>query len=752
MLDRRSPALPAALCATLLGCTAPTPADDAAPDARAADAGRDAWTVDAGIDAGPGRCEDQPLEPWDLTTGAWSTVFAPRGLSSDGARSAHVADLAVHDHTLYAAGQFSHAGPLAARYAAAWDEAAGWRALGDGPPRPLRRIAVAPDGTVYAGEEVEREGDPAAIYRLDGTSWTTLGTTDHGVEDLAIDVDGTLLVAGYFWSIGSISTEGLARWDGTSWTTVDHFGERVVTAIRVEASGLCVGGRATSAGYVACESATAPLGWEYMPVPEPTEPLSRYPTPVQAIVREAGGALVIGGGAYVDDAPQEGGVLRWSGTEWERLGGGLSGLSAPMEVYSVAHTSDDSIYAVGDFAFIGPLGSPTGYAQNIARFSGGRWRSVGGVQGGSPAAAALAVDDPYVYVGGQMDEAFGTAPGAWHGATGVARFDGARWSALAHPSSAAHGPGHVSAIAVRGSCRPVIAGGFQVVEDQLVGHVGRMAEGGAISDVATATGIDGAWAFAMGRDGTLYAAGYLEIFTPSGGSVRAVVAQNRDGEWEAIPGLEGATVLAIAAGDGALYAGGRFEDAMSASRSHLRQWDGSSWSAVGARVDPREVSAILYDDGALFIAEVLDSGGSRVSRWAADSWTVLGGELAGEVRALAVHDGALFAGGDVLVGTSLVARFDGTGWTSVDLADSTGWERVLAFASLGPELVAGLGQSLSFQPGRLVRRISTGWEPLATIDGEVRALAFVAEGLLVGGEFEVVDGVPSWGLALLERP
>ncbi len=748
--------LSAAILAAVGGCTSsPSPEDAAHSDALIADAGADTRVGDAGADAGPVRCEDQAIEPWDLSTGSWSTAFAPRGLSFDGPRGAHVADLDVHDRALYAGGTFSHAGPHAARHAARWDEASGWSALGDGPPRPLHHIVVAPDGTVYGAEQVEAEGDPAAIYRFDGAAWVTLGITDHGVEDLAIDVDGTLLAGGNFRSIDSVTARGLARWDGTSWTSVDHRGGgQYVTAILADASGLCVGSADSFAGLVACESPSAPFGWESFLVPEPTESLGRYPIPVQSIVRDVSGALVIGGGAYVDDAPQEGGVLRWSGTEWERLGGGLSGLSAPMEVYSLARTRDDSLYAVGDFAFLGSRAAPSGFAQRIARFSGGRWRSIGGVQGGSPTAAALGVDGDTVYVGGQMEEAFGTAPADWHGVAAVARFDGETWSALAQPSSEAHGPGDVGAIAVRGGCRPVVAGGFQVVEDRFVAHVGRVAVGGAITDVATTTGLnDGPWALAFGTDGALYAAGYLEIVTP-GGSVHAVVARHADGEWEAIDGLDaGATVLAIAAGDGVLYAGGRFEDPMDASRSHLRQWDGASWTAVGARGEPREVSAMLYDDGALFIAEVLETGGARVSRWASGTWSVLGDQLAGEVRALAVSDGVLFAGGDVLIGTSLVARFDVTSWASADLADGTGWDRVQALATLGPDLVAGLDQAIGdYEPGRLMRRSATGWEPLATIDGAVSSLAFVEEGLLVGGSFEVVDGVPSRGLALLERP
>jgi len=165
---------------------------DAAVDAPAdssLDGGLDADASDAAFDAGPPPCEDQALEAWDLGAGTWSPDLGPRGLSFDGQGSAQVWDLAVHEHALFVAGQFSHAGPVAASNVVAWTADAGWRALGAGIPVALRRIAIAPDGTAYVAE-LTTGLDPTEIYRYAGGVWASIGIANGEVEDLAIDADG----------------------------------------------------------------------------------------------------------------------------------------------------------------------------------------------------------------------------------------------------------------------------------------------------------------------------------------------------------------------------------------------------------------------------------------------------------------------------------------------------------------------------------------------------------------------------------
>ncbi len=652
-----------ATCAMCFGCEAPPDPTDAAPDA-ARDAGRDAPARDAGPDggrdAGPPPCEERPITPWDLSLGTWSRDFGPRGLSLDGPGAAWVFDLAVEGGTLYVAGSFSHGGPIPAANVASWTSASGWSALGDGIPDVAGTIAVAPDGTVYVASFPTVGFGPSVVYAYASGAWTTIGTADAEVQVLAIDADGSLLAGGWFRSIDSVTTlDRFARWNGSVWTAVDQPGFDVA-AIHVDASGLCVGGRqGGSGGYVACRSSSA-SPWTLMLTP--ARPAPPYPNPVNAIVRDPADRLVIGGGVYLGASSQIGGVLRWNGTAWGLLEPGLGDANSEMEVYSLARASDGSIYAVGTFTTIGWYSTPTAYALHVARWSAERWWDIGGVQGAYAPAYAVVSDGSSVFVGGGMTEAFPRGTGAWHAVASIVEYDGARWRALEHPGTAAHGPGEVHAIAVRGSCSPYVAGGFQVVEDAFVSHVGVVEMDGAIRDVATRTGFDysGPRALAVGVDGALYAGGWLELYDASGAATRTALARNTGADWEAFgPFDSSAQIDALAVGqDGALYVGGTFADPVDPARSHLLRWDGTSWSALGSRLDPQPVVAVAVDGGVVYIAERLADGTTRVSEFAGGAWSALGAPLAGEVGALAVYRGALVAGGDGFGLGGPVATFD----------------------------------------------------------------------------------------------
>lgn len=723
------------------GCGSPT---DTALDASSALDAR----ADAPADANLPRCEDVGLDPWDLARGTWSRELGPRGLSDDGPTRGEALDLAWHDGTLFVAGSFSHAGPIAASNVAAWAAGAGWRALGDGVPEPVGRIVVASDGTVYAASSTR--GTPTAtVHRYDGATWESIGTADR-VADLAIDVDGSVLVGGSFASIAGVPTpDHFARWDGSAWTAIAQPGFDV-GAIHVDAERLCIGGRDLgSTGYVACRAHGAET-WEVLPIP--TQPGPPYPDPVNAIARDASGRVIVGGGVYLGTSQQLGGVIRWTGTEWEMLEPGLGHPSSPMEVLSIAHAADGRLYAAGIFETIGRDSSPSAFALRIARWADERWQDIGGVQGGYPAAAVVVAGaDTDVYVGGQMFEAFPRGTGGWRAVASIARFDGSSWHALVHPGAAAHGPRDVAAIAGRGKCAPYLAGAFQVVEDEPVTHVGRVGADGAMDPVATRSGIHEPSALAVAPDGTLFAAGrWMELFDASGGSSSTPLARLVRGEWESFGSLDPSAnprALAIDAG-GALYVGGDFVESDPA-RSHLVRWDGTTWAAVGAREDPRPITALLAEDGRLYAAESLAEGGARVSRFDGSRWDALGAPVASDVTALVWHEGALVAAGRGLVDGAHIARFDGAAWESLGPIGTT-TTQIRALASLGGALVAGGYDRTSEVRGILAHHTASGWEELGgSIDGVVSALAFTGDGLLVGGSFEYVAGVPSWGLALL---
>lgn len=744
---------------SLTACSPPVLSIDAAViDASVVDAA----VVDASapidafvaMDAGSGRfCAEVALTPWELTAGTWSHDYGPRGVSGS------VLGLTTRGGVLYVAGGFTHAGPLPASNVARWTASEGWSALGGGVPSAAGTIAVAPDGTVYAADFNSNLVEmPALVRRFSGGVWTVIGTSDRDVEALAIDADGTLLVGGLFSFIDGAALPGLARWDG-AWAPVAHDGFDVA-AITVDEHGLCIGGRDLGAtGYVECRG-TSGDPWTRMPITTP--PGRDNPNPVDAIVHDSLGRVVVGGALYYGTDVHIGGTLRWNGAAWDMLSPGLDQSSRGAEVTGLARGSADRIYAVGRIESIGRFGTSGNLGFHVARWGSERWDGFGGVQGnltGGYERYAVVSDGTSLFVGGTIDEAFLWNSFHTHRLRGVARFDESEWSALAHPGANEHGPGVVGAITARGSCAPLIAGNFEFVEDARVARVARVEADASLTAVSAATGFDtyyeGPYALAIDDDGTIYAGGAGAIFDRLGVSITAPLARRTGGEWEPFGSFADprARVTTLAIGvDGSLYVGGSFTNTVDAEQSHLMRWDGAVWSAVGARAERLPVTTMHVDGADLYVAETTSGGGARISRWNGSAWSVTGAPFAtGAVRALATWHHQLVAAGTSLVGASAVAIYDGTTWNALLPLGGASTE-VLAMAALGDELVVSAIDRPAISPYLFVRYTATGWSEVASIDGWVSALAFTADGLLVGGRFGVVDNTAAWGLALLRHP
>jgi trimeric autotransporter adhesin len=124
------------------------------------------------------------------------------------------------------------------------------------------------------------------------------------------------------------------------------------------------------------------------------------------LVLGADGSLY-GGGSVADDGGS-GGVVRWTGSEWEPLGGGVVGV-----VLSLFDDGEGGLVAAGAFETAG--GSP---ARNIARWDGTSWSPLG--EGLASQVQALASFDGRIVAGTQ--KGFGGDPAvpliaAWDGAT-----------------------------------------------------------------------------------------------------------------------------------------------------------------------------------------------------------------------------------------------------------------------------------------------------------------------------------------------
>ncbi|MFN8820975.1 MAG: hypothetical protein ACK5ZA_04480 [Betaproteobacteria bacterium] len=150
---------------------------------------------------------------------------------------------------------------------------------------------------------------------------TFAGGANDGIAALAALPNGDLVAGGRFTSIGGVACNRIARWNGTAWSPL---------------------GLGTNAD-------------------------------VQALTVLANGDLLAGGAFTTADGVTVNGIARWNGTAWQALGTGVDPL-VPLgsSVQAIAVLGNGDIVIAGSFQTIGGV-----TVNNIARWNGGAWSTVG---------------------------------------------------------------------------------------------------------------------------------------------------------------------------------------------------------------------------------------------------------------------------------------------------------------------------------------------------------------------------------------
>jgi hypothetical protein len=314
----------------------------------------------------------------DVSTGTWTTFGA--GIR-DGEFAAQVESLAwdADSQSLYVGGSFTSADTVPASGVVRLDDTT-FTALGEftfygnASTASVKALAVS-GGRVYAGGEFTTAGNSAAatwvVLDPGSADWSApWGPIDNVVHLLAPYRDG-VVVGGTFTRSGTVRVTSAGIWTGDGWQT---FGQ----------------------------------GVSYDPYADGN---------VYAVLADGDGAYV---GGYFDQAGPVpvGSVARWTGSAWDPVGGGVTGVNGLGKVCAMARLGDD-LYVTGDFASAGGVA-----AANLARWDGSAWSAVG--SGLNSTGYALTVLGGKLYVGGSFSAA-GTTP-----ASGVAMWDPASssWSAL----------------------------------------------------------------------------------------------------------------------------------------------------------------------------------------------------------------------------------------------------------------------------------------------------------------------------------
>ncbi|MGE3175033.1 MAG: WD40 repeat domain-containing protein [Planctomycetota bacterium] len=488
----------------------------------------------------------------DLATGEWRRIGAGIPLST-----VHVL-LALPNGDLVAGGLFQQFGPALGTCVARWDGTS-WSPLGDGLasglggfPGQVDALALGPNQELVAAVCNENLGR-FAIAQWNGLFWATLGGGSGTLSALSFGANGDLYVGGLFAAIAGVPAANIARWDGAVWSALGNGTGGQVRGLQVLANGdlEASGWFDTAGGAVAFGVAQWNGAVWTASAPGSTQRVYRA-------LRRTNGQLLavvlVGSNAA---------VARWSGVDWQPLGGTSEsgGASTLLEL------PGGDLFAGGLFDTIGGVA-----ADSMARWDGVAWSAL--APGFNRAVlASLALADGGLLVGGGFAMA-GDVP-----ARGVARRDGDSWSALGNGLDG----GDVLALAQLPGGDLIAAGSFTRSGGQPLEAIARW---------------DGVTWSPLG-------AGITQ------GGVQAQATVN---------------ALAVLPG-GDLVVGGDFRFAGGVPVTNLARWDGTSWSPFGSGADRPVRALSVLPDGRMVVGGDfwwIDGLVARhVAVWDGSTWDVL---------------------------------------------------------------------------------------------------------------------------------
>ncbi|MBI1851100.1 MAG: hypothetical protein HYR85_12220 [Planctomycetes bacterium] len=274
------------------------------------------------------------------------------------------------------------------------------------------------------------------VVKWTGSAWIELPRMDDAVQAFEVFDDGSgpaLYVAGKFTTAGGVAANRIARWDGVNFiplgTGLDGLGsDTIVRALRVfddgSGPGLYAAGDFTQAGGAPALRIARWNGTSWSPLAGGI-PGEMYDAVDAMRVYDdgSGPALYVGGDFSLAHGAPADGLVKWDGTAWSEVGGGING---PVESFAVWDDGNGpALYMGGIFNQVGSI-----RANFVARWNGTAWSALGdGVSPTLEGVLALRVFDDgtgqALYASGSFSEASGVVA-----ANSIARWNGSSWSAL----------------------------------------------------------------------------------------------------------------------------------------------------------------------------------------------------------------------------------------------------------------------------------------------------------------------------------
>ena len=596
-----------------------------------------------------------------INIGRWDgSSFHPL---AGGAPNSVVTAIKIVGPNFYAAGAFTSIGTVSANCVAQWT-GTGWVPLGGGLTAGVGLLtdakALEDDGTyLYAGGNFTQAGTVAAnnIARWNGSTWSAMGSGFSGQVLALCSVGGTLYAGGAITN-ASLSITNLARWNGSSWSAVGAGPNGTVESLVTDGTNLYVGGLFTNINGIAANRIAMWDGANWHALGTGIQGFGLYPYTlgVYGMAFDSQGRLFVAGTFNQAGNVGASHVAGWDGTNWFALGATTSkGMTHSIGIVQSLTSDGTSIYAGGNFTEAGSQ-----IANQIARFDGTNWWPMGATNSGTlPQAGpdALTFADGDLFAGGYFTN---LGP---YSVDHVGYWDGSEWNDIGGVDST------VEALTFDGNY-VWIGGAFTNAESESGGgytpglaiYNGGWGSPGYVAGGSLSVS-------ALGWDGineNMYVGGnFTSIF--DGATVPAnniAVFSEFTGVWSALGSGVNGTVDAILVTNGIVYVGGNFTTAGGVTVNGIAEWNGTSWSALGSGVTgynnltgSTSVNALTMNGNILYVAGAFTNAGGvyapGVAAWNGSTWTNVGSGLyltedntIGYANALFANGNDLYVGGD----------------------------------------------------------------------------------------------------------
>jgi hypothetical protein len=550
----------------------------------------------------------------------------------------------------------------------------------------------------------------------------------------------------------------VARFDGTNWyalgSSLGYYGSvtaPAVTVLELHNGVLYAGGTFTNSGNNVISNIAVWNGENWSGLG------SGVNSNVTSLAFQ-GDDLYVGGGFTVAGGVSASGIAKWNGASWSALGSGCKGGVSCIGVLG------SDIYVGGAFTNVGGVN-----ARSFAKWNGSSWTTWPLTDGVfqyplNDDALRMVVKDGSLYIGGVFNQAGGII------ANHIVRYDGDNFHSLGEKPANGFTSPAINVFCIGQAKGGIYVGGlFTLAGKTPASRIARwdgtnwFDVGGGTSGASSA---DRVYAIA-GRGSDVFVGG---AFTNVGGIIVSNIAKWNGFSWENMGLGFDSTVRALAATNGAVYAGGSFTLAFdppsTVAVNYIAKWDGFGWNGLGTGVGGTVNAIAVSGDDVYVGGSFTTAGGNTANRNAkrnGSSWSSIGTGSAngasGTVLAIALNGGDVYIGGTFASagGTSVggIAKWNGANWSGLGSGGNPAEVRALAFADDGKLYCCGRFTNISgIVANGIARYDGAKWESLGSgfyADSIVRAAGLAirgndvyAVGAFTGAGLSDSGGIARW--------